>query len=346
MRTHSKENNKNSAAKKIVPAVGMLALSATMLSTSTYAWFTMNKEVEMTGLNMTATVGEGLEISLAAVDASNKISAPTAAHPEDTEAEKGWKSAVVADEYYNSIGKLKPASSTTGVTLFDALNTSDAGREASKFKDITSATDAKVATELRDTITADTEIAVKEDNAGYYVDIPVYLRTNKSGTGTEKIYYKLNVNPLAKNGAADVTEADTLYKAVRVAFMSPDGASNLAGNIISGVDDAYYKTGTAGQAVTSVDSTTNVGTRADVNIKTFDTAGKKLEDIAAVDSGLTITLDDSANYSHLDFIVRVWLEGESKSCYNDTAGQSWNIDLAFTLGDPNGNTQNTNGQNA
>ena len=45
MKTRSNENNKNSAAKKIIPAVGMLALSATMLSTSTYAWFTMNKEV-------------------------------------------------------------------------------------------------------------------------------------------------------------------------------------------------------------------------------------------------------------------------------------------------------------
>ena len=60
MKTRSNENNKNSATKKIIPAVGMLALSATMLSTSTYAWFSMKKEVEMTGLSMTATVGEGM----------------------------------------------------------------------------------------------------------------------------------------------------------------------------------------------------------------------------------------------------------------------------------------------
>ena len=47
-------NNKNvSARRKLIPAVAMLATSAAMLSTSTYAWFTMSKEVEVTGINMT-----------------------------------------------------------------------------------------------------------------------------------------------------------------------------------------------------------------------------------------------------------------------------------------------------
>lgn len=342
MKTRSNENNKNSAAKKIIPAVGMLALSATMLSTSTYAWFTMNKEVQMTGLNMTATVGEGMEISLACVDASDKITAPTdaAAHPADTEKEKGWKSAVVVDEYYSSIGKFKPASSTTGVKLFDALNSSDAGRKASKFTDITSTENAKVKATLRDTITAGTEITVDEDNSGYYVDIPVYLRTNKSGTGSEDIYYKMVISPLGKDGKDSTVEAetDTLYKAVRVAFMEPDGSKNLAGTQIFAVDNEYYESGKA----VSADGTKSAVT---VNLDATS-ATEKLENITAADSGLEIPLaQNGENYGHLDFIVRVWLEGESESCYNEKSGQSWNIDLAFTLGAPEGATQNTNGQN-
>lgn len=337
MKTRSNENNKNSAAKKIIPAVGMLALSATMLSTSTYAWFTMNKEVQMTGLNMTATVGEGMEISLACVNAKDKITAPTAEHPGDTEDEKGWKSAVVVDEYYSSIGKFKPASSTTGVKLFDALNSSDAGRKASKFTDITSAD--KVKATLRDTITAGTEITVDEDNSGYYVDIPVYLRTNKSGTGSEDIYYKMVISPLDKDGKASTAEADTLYKAVRVAFMEPDGSKNLAGTQIFAVDNEYYE---SGKAVSAAE------TKSPVTVNTEATAATgKLEDITtAADSGLEIPLAKvGENYGHLDFIVRVWLEGESTSCFNEKSGQSWNIDLAFTLGAPEGTTQNTNGQN-
>lgn len=330
MKTRSNENNKNSAAKKIIPAVGMLALSATMLSTSTYAWFTMNKEVQMTGLNMTATVGEGMEISLAGVDASDNITAPTTAHPDDTETEKGWKSAVVVDEYYSTIGKFKPASSTTGVTLFDALNSSDAGRKASKFTDITSAENAKVKASLRDKIKTGTEITVDEANSGYYVDIPVYLRTNKSGTDSEDIYYKMIISPLDKDGKASTADTDTLYKAVRVAFMAPDGKINLAGEQIFAVDNNYYE---SRKAVSAAD------TKSDVTVNQNATAATgKLEDITAADSGLDIPLaKDGDNYGHLDFIVRVWLEGESESCYNEKSGQSWNIDLSFSLGDPAAN---------
>lgn len=330
MKTRSNENNKNSAAKKIIPAVGMLALSATMLSTSTYAWFTMNKEVQMTGLNMTATVGEGMEISLASVDASDNITAPTTAHPDDTETEKGWKSAVVVDEYYSTIGKFKPASSTTGVTLFDAVNSSDAGRKASKFTDITSAENAKVKASIRDKIKTGTEITVDEANSGYYVDIPVYLRTNKSGTDSEDIYYKMIISPLDKDGKASTVDTDTLYKAVRVAFMAPDGKSNLAGEQIFAVDNNYYE---SGKAVSAVD------TKSVVTVNQVATAATgKLEDITAADSGLDIELaNNGENYGHLDFIVRVWLEGESESCYNEKSGQSWNIDLSFSLGDPAAN---------
>lgn len=326
MKTRSNENNKNSAAKKIIPAVGMLALSATMLSTSTYAWFTMNKEVQMTGLNMTATVGEGMEISLASVDASDNITAPTTAHPDDTETEKGWKSAVVVDEYYSTIGKFKPASSTTGVTLFDAVNSSDAGRKASKFTDITSAENAKVKASLRDKIKTGTEITVDEANSGYYVDIPVYLRTNKSGTDSEDIYYKMIISPLDKDGKASTADTDTLYKAVRVAFMAPDGKTNLAGEQIFAVYNNYYE---SRKAVSAAD------TKSDVTVNQNATAATgKLEDITAADSGLDIPLaKDGDNYGHLDFTVRVWLEGESASCINDNAGQSWNIDLAFSLGE-------------
>ena len=57
------EKRKNSTMKKLIPAAGMLALSASMLATSTYAWFTMNKEVEVTGLTMKTKVSSNLLIS-------------------------------------------------------------------------------------------------------------------------------------------------------------------------------------------------------------------------------------------------------------------------------------------
>lgn len=40
--------------RKLIPALCMLLLSATMLTTSTFAWFSMNKEVRATGMQITA----------------------------------------------------------------------------------------------------------------------------------------------------------------------------------------------------------------------------------------------------------------------------------------------------
>jgi hypothetical protein len=64
MTTNNKKNKKNSAARKLIPAIGMLTVSAMMLSSSTYAWFTMSREVEVKNIQMTASVPEDLQISL------------------------------------------------------------------------------------------------------------------------------------------------------------------------------------------------------------------------------------------------------------------------------------------
>ena len=345
MRTSFDENN-HSAAKKIIPAAAMLALSAVMLSTSTYAWFTMSKEVEMTGLSMSATVGEGMEISLAAVADDNTItlkgdnaSTFDGEHPKDTDP-KGWTSSVVVGNYYSDIGKLKPASSVDGAKLFDATDAGNGGKTASNFKELTP---------LADNMAAVTKLATRSDattvtatgNDGYYVDIPVHLRTSKtkSQSVTEgDIYCKMIIkNAPADGGNSDPN--DILYKAVRVAFIPIDsnGSEGSAEKIFT-VDElnAYYETGSSnGKAVNSTNS------KAEVSILSKDSVGSgdAFETGDGAVSGLKIPYAANAGeYGHLDFKVRVWLEGESTSCYNQTAGQSWNIDFAFSLGKFEGNS--------
>ena len=62
----TKQNNekKSNARRKLIPAIGMLTVSAMMLSSTTYAWFTMSREVEVTGIQLAATVPEDIQISL------------------------------------------------------------------------------------------------------------------------------------------------------------------------------------------------------------------------------------------------------------------------------------------
>lgn len=57
---------------KIVSAAAMLAVSASMLGTSTYAWFSMNKAVSAEGISLTATVPTQLLIKGSATNAVYK----------------------------------------------------------------------------------------------------------------------------------------------------------------------------------------------------------------------------------------------------------------------------------
>lgn len=332
MKTRSNENNKNSAAKKIIPAVGMLALSATMLSTSTYAWFTMNKEVQMTGLSMTAAVGEGMEIALAGISGSDTVDDP-ATRPGDSN--KAWSSAVVVGDYYEKIGTLKPASSVNGTVLFDATNASDEGKKASGYKKLDKIEDYKTTVTKRPTLNTDgsVECDTAADSAGYYVDIPVHLRTNKKISGddqTADVYCKMMIKPNTPDGIIPDGAKDDLYKAVRVTFLPAEATSGT----IFAADKEYF---TPTKAVAGDGALADVAVVTDfVSYPTDMNSVDKLTftDGIGADSGLDIDLA-AANekYGYLDFTVRVWLEGESTSCFNDNAGQSWNIDLAFSLGE-------------
>ena len=59
-----KKTKKSNAKRKFAAAAAMLLISALVLSSATYAWFTMSKEVEVTNIQLTATVPETIELSL------------------------------------------------------------------------------------------------------------------------------------------------------------------------------------------------------------------------------------------------------------------------------------------
>ena len=53
---------------KLVPAFAMLLVSAILVSTSTYAWFSMNTAVTATGMQVQAKAESGIVITNEAVD--------------------------------------------------------------------------------------------------------------------------------------------------------------------------------------------------------------------------------------------------------------------------------------
>lgn len=322
---------KNSARRKLIPAVAMMLTSAAMLTTSTYAWFTMSKEVSVSSIQLTASVPETLEISLGKVNAG-VLSAPG----NDTE---GWKNTVAFSECYSEIGKLIPASSVDGSSIFYTSGAKDNGlsiKSDAVFMTASSSATKKI---------AGSSATV---SSGYYVDIPVWFRTTTKSTSAEKITL------IAKADISGIEgQTGDLYKAVRVAILDDSGTdvnnsedlsskgvlSNSAASYIncSGVDltgvsgaisnCAIKSQKTADILIDSANYSTYYGSA--VKSKQFDPSDSSTKTDAAqlvfvpknTGSGVYGGIEKS--------VIRIWLEGEDKACSNSNAGQSFKIGLTF-----------------
>ena len=337
--TNTKTNNR----KKLIPAAGALMISAAMLGTSTFAWFTMSREVQVTGLNMTATVPEDLQISLGAIyKADNSAIAVegdklslanstgtlhgddgTVADPTNT---WDWASSADISAYYQ-FGKLMPASSRDGATIFYTPDATGSGRTVSGVAKYFAANSGLTAWATGGTaapasggddakatlhaITAKTGAAKdtatdtwdpsgaagttytkatgwdKTNDDGYYVDIPIFMRSS----ATEDINVKVEGYVLPQSGNTNKSDTEIeLYRSVRVALLNGD---------TQGIKPA---TGSA-TAVTagSVVNTNNILPLVDALDKTKVSGGKYTE-ITNIANPFTATV---ANPSILDSAIYI-----------------------------------------
>lgn len=397
--TKNSSTKKSSAAKKLVPAAGMLAVSAAMLASSTYAWFTMSREVEVKNIQMTATTPEDIQLSIGALGVSKDTAVSVAGKvsltgntgvlvkgngsdtadngqvlPPTTDA-WNWSNTADISNYY-SLGMLIPASSTTGEAIYftpdadgvgqtiksgaafiraDSTVNGATGVADSGSKSYKTTLHAKTSADDNWSGTVSTQYNITNDD-GYYVDIPVWLRTSSSATTTLGV--KAYVIPKTDRVANENGEA--LYKAVRVAILNGD-QTTIGGNAASGTtgliavadgmngtvtkDNSgtisstpfagasilnwYNHSGTVSEGVTVNE---NVAAKAAAIANTrFDADIYGKPTIYDVDTGF-VTLSPGANNDYgkaTQVVVRVWLEGEDPDCWNDTAGQDWSINIKF-----------------
>jgi hypothetical protein len=272
MTTNNKKNKKNSAARKLIPAIGMLTVSAMMLSSSTYAWFTMSREVEVQNIQLVATTPEDIQISLGAIGSSAQgtslaestgyltVSSGAVADPVTN---YDWSNIADISHYY-SFGKLIPASSNTGASIFftpDANGVGKTLKTGAKFYTAVAGTTKTAESDVggtgsgtlnatshvnvaSDTWTAgttpDTDYtkstawnATKDD--GYYIDIPVWFRTssvNGAQLSVVAAVYDNTTTPAYGTDNAATADSKELYKAVRVVVLNADGTVATTNNTI------------------------------------------------------------------------------------------------------------------
>lgn len=317
MKTNEKKNT--SAKKKLIPAVAMLTTSAVMLSTATYAWFTMSREVEVTGIKLTATTPQTIEISLGQATTSNTLThgvEATAPNSDDM-----WTHTAATGSVYQDFGKLIPVSSVDGFNMFYTEKATENGKKVSDVPNPFTKAETAVGWEFKEggksAETGAVVNAAENDGSGYYLDIPVWFRT----TSTDAVTLGLEVE--IKNSSDDDTKS-VLYKAARVAIL-PETKS--AQKVFSETGAKYYKDGkavaTAGATLAASYGDVSAATEATVT-------GGKVTNPDAATQVATVTASTGTGYGGaVKYYIRVWLEGEDEACWNPNAGQDFVINLKF-----------------
>lgn len=328
MKTNEKKNT--SAKKKLIPAVAMLTTSAVMLSTATYAWFTMSREVEVTGIKLTATTPQTIEVSLGKATAGATITSKTEA-TEPGDDEKLWSNKAATSSVYASFGKLIPASSTYGTNLYYTTKAKENGKSV----DITGANAFTQATENNNAgwtfqtagASSETESNLTADTKGegYYLDIPVWFRT----TNVEDVKLGVDVTVEDPNKDNDDTKGD-LYKATRVAILD-ENRSVAKGGVFIGeetdVASGYYK-GKAVKAATGSSEDDYYGAVTTAT-EVIESNGKVTNTATEVATVKGVGTGKTGYGTPTKYYIRVWLEGEDVNCWNANAGQSFTVDLKF-----------------
>lgn len=296
MKTNEKKNT--SAKKKLIPAVAMLTTSAVMLSTATYAWFTMSREVEVTGIKLTATTPQTIEISLGQATTSNTLThgvEATAPNSDDM-----WTHTAATGSVYQDFGKLIPVSSVDGFNMFYTEKATENGKKVSDVPNPFTKAETAVGWEFKEggksAETGAVVNAAENDGSGYYLDIPVWFRT----TSTDAVTLGLEVE--IKNSSDDDTKS-VLYKAARVAIL-PETKS--AQKVFSETGAKYYKDGkavaTAGATLAASYGDVSAATEATVT-------GGKVTNPDAATQVATVTASTGTGYGGaVKYYIRVWLE--------------------------------------
>jgi hypothetical protein len=324
---------------KLAGASAMLLLSASMLGTSTYAWFTMNKEVSVTGMEVKAHAEEGLLI--------NEV----AAHDSDT-----WDEQATGNTTATLIS-LRPASTADFTKFWHANSTKsydEAGigddqantaliSEGVYYKEVTAgatnisdkvfvaAADAETAGEngkatgnskaethvYYDQATfGDSARTAYDDGEGYYVKYTYYLKSSSSAALSVK---NLQVAVKATKKTTDPAgDSDNLDAALRVGVAYGNVTKIFAP--VTGADATYSVTSNAaGSASTSVSAvigtTGNFTAYTTMNTATDGTANLSIPAVAS---------DGNPLY------VYVWFEGEDDACMSDNlsaALATYDIDI-------------------
>ena len=305
---------KRGAAAKLIPAACMLLVSATTLVSSTYAWFTMNKEVTVTGMEVRTQVGDNLLVAQDELSSTTKKSDNLfkATDIDVMHALLEPVSTVDGDAFwytdtYNVAGNGDAL--TDAYTAYNentALNNNLGGRV--NFK-----TNYDAAFQTNYGITG----TINTDNVAYgYIDYVFQLKANNTSGSAQNVVVKSIELTSGKAG-----ETDSLH-AFRAAIFSQDitttaPTANDEGTLVTILSNEGAATGSSYFTTKSAISQNGVPTT-----------------VSNYNAAATIGSASANATTYFKVVVRLWLEGEDTNCNNtvfNTLTDNWALSLDIVM---------------
>lgn len=224
--------------KKLIPALALLLVSAVMLATSSFAWFSMNTSVTVTGMSVTAKVNDNLQIAPTTVDGTAK------------EADSAFKYGYVMT---HTSQLLEPVSTINGVNFYyTSVKNVQANGDA--------ASDTYVAYNPASTTAFDENYGTT--GAKGYVDYAVQLKADNSHDSARYV----NLQTLNITYAGTAADQKAFRVAVFVNDMGADGATAATAPTESSLKTLLKMSGSAyytdGNAVTSTSALGTISAKA------------------------------------------------------------------------------------
>ena len=309
----------------------MVLLTGMLLLSSTYAWFSANKEVALEGINAKVVAAEGLQISLDGESWSSKITVNKAALQGATENNYAWPDALVPvstigesaggnmNMFYGDVSadgtQLNNAgqendTSTTKYIVFDLYFKNSSSQLAGDKLQLNTGTlvkiaeDGKTGTGLENCVRS---AVVLYENTALMTDDGETIRAIAAGTPLVSIWepnYNKHIAEVVKNDPTRIPQANTNFTTL--------GVKQVGEGTVTGING----------------TSPNEFIDEQITIKTDGTVGAAT-DMTDIESTNLMLKQNSVMKAR----VYIWLEGQDPDCI-DTASTGKSIDLVLGFTKP------------
>lgn len=316
-----KKSQKNRA---FFAAIAMLLLSAIVITTASFAWFSLGRSAMASNLDLKVTKqGEGIQISANATSFTDTLTF------EDLNGTSTTGFQAVSEDYNFFPAMIEPASSSFALNALPAFFTGGVDKATNTLESLATTSDNGV--DVYGKSGAETPAGSKQ--AGYYV-FDVFV----DYSGGETAQLKIGQSDITvKNDESDGTQAIAeAANAMRIGFVNCGTVTKGANpaQATSGSEAVIFATNEEARNTQPIAST---GMSAEIAEDAFTVPKSSAGDITiadnyncAVDTGAedqVINITNGVNRIR----VYIWMEGQDANCTDSLQSQLVSANLVFTL---------------